>query len=295
MFPARPAYTVAFPGGAIQLGSRCLVMGILNVTPDSFAASGPFASDDEAANAAVRLEAAGADIIDIGGESTRPGAEPITAREELARVLPVLERLRGRISVPISIDTSKADVARAALSAGASIVNDVTGLQGDPAMARTVGAAGAALVLMHMRGTPKTMAAEAVYGDVVTDVTSELGAAIARAVAGGVARDRIIVDPGIGFAKRAAHSYGVLARLADIGAALERPVLVGPSRKSFMAAALGEVPPAERDWGTAAAVTACVLAGAHIVRVHAVEEMIQVVRVAEELRKHAMTRVTEQP
>jgi dihydropteroate synthase len=260
-------------------------MGILNVTPDSFSESGRLHSPDEAADAALALEAAGADLIDIGGESTRPGAEPVSASEEIDRVLPVLERIAGRVRVPISIDTSKTAVARHALAAGAAIVNDVTGLQHETALAGVAAQSGAALVLMHMRGTPKTMSAHADYADLVGEVVGELGSAIARASAGGVGLDRIIVDPGVGFAKHASHSYGVLARLAAIGAALERPVLVGPSRKSFMRDALGDVPPGERDWGTAAAVTAAVLAGAHIVRVHAVKEMVQVVRVAEEIRR----------
>jgi len=259
-------------------------MGILNVTPDSFAEPAPRLEPDEAARAALALEAAGADIIDIGGESTRPGAAPVDVRDEMARVLPVIERLGGRVSVPISIDTSKAAVARAALRAGASLVNDVSGLQRDPSLATVVADSGAALVLMHMRGTPATMAGEAVYEDVVADVIRELRAAADRAVERGVPRERLIVDPGIGFAKRASHSYGVLARIDEIAAALDRPVLVGPSRKSFLRDALDGRPATARDWGTAAAVTAAVLGGAHVVRVHAVEEMVQVVRVAEEIR-----------
>ena len=227
----------------------------------------------------------GADLIDVGGESTRPGADPLSAEDELARVLPVLEGLAGRLRVPISIDTYKADVARAALDAGASIVNDVSGLRYDPALARVAADRGAALVLMHTRGRPKTMYADAVYDDVVAEVAEELKASIAVAVEAGVPSDRIVVDPGVGFAKRPEHSYGVLARLAELAAALARPVLIGPSRKSFMRDALEGRPPPERDWGTAAAVTAAVLAGAHIVRVHAVAEMVQVVRVAEDTRR----------
>ena len=262
-------------------------MGILNVTPDSFAETGSRLDPDRAIAAAVEMEAQGADLVDVGGESTRPGAEPLSADEELARVLPVLKGLAGRLRVPLSIDTYKADVARAALDAGASFVNDVSGLRHDPALMRVVAERGAALVLMHSRGGSKTMYADAVYGDVVADVVGELKASLARAVAGGVAIERIIVDPGVGFAKRPEHSYGVLARLAELAAALARPVLVGPSRKSFMRSALGDRPSVERDWGTAAAVTAAVLAGAHVVRVHAIAEMVQVVRVAEEIRRHA--------
>jgi dihydropteroate synthase len=261
-------------------------MGILNVTPDSFAETWPRLDPAAAVDAAVKMESDGADIIDIGGESTRPGAAPLPAEDELARVLPIIRVLAGRLRIPISIDTYKADVARAALDAGACMVNDVSGLHREPALARVVVEHGAALVLMHSRGTPVTMAGQAIYEDVVAEVTAELTASIAVAVDSGVPVERIIVDPGVGFAKRPAHSYGVLARLPEIVAALGRPMLVGPSRKSFMRDALNDRASAERDWGTAAAVAASVLAGAHIARVHAVAEMVQVVRVAEEIRRH---------
>jgi dihydropteroate synthase len=261
-------------------------MGILNVTPDSFAESGSRIDVDRAVDAALDMEADGADLIDVGGESTRPGAEPVTAAEELARVLPVLERLAPRLRIPLSIDTYKSVVAREAVAAGAALINDISGLRFDPALAGVAAEMRAPLVLMHSRGRPKTMNDDAVYGDVVKDLVSELRDSIAAATAAGVPRDRLIVDPGIGFAKRAPHSYGVLARLPEIAAALDRPILVGPSRKSFMRAAVGDRLAVERDWGTAAAVAAAVLNGAHIVRVHAVAAMVQVVRVAEEIRKH---------
>ncbi len=284
----RSSYTLPLrSGGALRLGDRPLVMGILNVTPDSFAESGSRLDVAAAVDAALRMEAEGADLLDIGGESTRPGAQPIDAREESARVLPVLERLAGRVRIPVSIDTYKADVARAAVTAGAAIINDISGLRFDPRLAEVAAETGAALVLMHSRGRPATMIQEAVYGDVVHDVVRELRDAIAAAVAAGVPREAIVIDPGIGFAKRPPHSYGVLARLPEIAAALDRPTLVGPSRKSFLRQALGDRPAGERDWGTAAAVTAAVLNGAHIVRVHAVAEMVQVVRVAEEIRRYA--------
>jgi dihydropteroate synthase len=283
----RRSYTIPLPSGRVlELGSRCLVMGILNVTPDSFAEPSPRRDASAAVALALEMEAAGADLIDIGGESTRPGAEPVSADEELARVLPVLTALRGRLRVPISIDTYKADVARAAVAAGAALVNDVSGLRVEPGLAREVAASGAALVLMHSRGRAKTMNAEAVYGDLMAEVSSELRDSLRSAVDAGVPIERMIVDPGVGFAKRPSHSYGVLARLPELAAALDRPVLVGPSRKSFLRDTVGGRPAAERDWGTAAAVTAVVLAGAHIVRVHAVAEMVQVVRVAEEIRRH---------
>jgi dihydropteroate synthase len=270
----------------LRLGERCLVMGILNVTPDSFADSGLYRDAQDAVAAALQMQADGADLIDIGGESTRPGADPISADEELSRVLPVLNGLRGRLDLPISIDTSKADVARAAIDAGAAIVNDVSGLRSGPSLARSVAQAGAALILMHGRGSSKTMYAEAEYGDVVAEVIDELRGSVRTALEAGVPAERLIVDPGVGFAKRPSHSYGVLARLPEIASALDRPVLVGPSRKSFLREAVGGRPAPQRDWGTAAAVTAAVLAGAHIVRVHAVAEMAQVVRVAEKIRRH---------
>jgi len=260
-------------------------MGILNLTPDSFAEASPLADAAAALDAALRMESEGADVIDIGGESTRPGAEPVPAGEELSRVLPVLTALAGRLRVPISVDTYKSDVARAAVAAGAAIVNDVSGLRRDPALARAVADNGAALVVMHTRGRSSTMYAEAVYDDVVADVIRELRDSMRCALDAGVPMERLIVDPGVGFAKRPLHSYGVLARLPEFAAALDRPVLVGPSRKSFLREAVGGRPAAERDWGTAAAVTAAVLAGAHIVRVHAVAEMTQVVRVAEAIRR----------
>ena len=261
-------------------------MGILNVTPDSFAERAHLLGADAAVEVAVRMEADGADIIDVGGESTRPGADAVSEDEESARVLPVIAALALRLRIPISIDTTKARVARAAVDAGAAIVNDVSGLRYEPGLARAVADTGAALVLTHTRGRSKTMYAEAVYDDVVADVARELGESVQLAQESGVAAERLVVDPGIGFAKRPAHSYGVLARLPELAAALGRPLLVGPSRKSFLGGATGDRPAFDRDWATAAAVTAAVLAGAHIVRVHAVAEMSQVVRVAEEIRRN---------
>ncbi|HVC19924.1 MAG TPA: dihydropteroate synthase [Vicinamibacterales bacterium] len=284
---SRRHYDLPLPGGRrLVLGPRTLVMGVLNVTPDSFAEAVPRLDPVQAAADAHRMEAEGADLIDIGGESTRPGAGPVTVEEELARVMPVIDRLRGRIGVPLAIDTSKAAVARAALDAGVAIVNDVSGLRADPALAGVVAAHGAALVLMHSRGTPRDMHHEARYESLLDEVAAELRAAMARAVEAGVPAAQLILDPGIGFAKRPAHSYGVLAGLSAL-TPLDRPLLVGPSRKSFLCTAIGDVPAPERDWATAAAVTAAVLEGAHIVRVHAVHAMGQVVRVADELRRHA--------
>ena len=294
MFPPRHSYRVPLADGRIlELGPRPLVMGILNVTPDSFAESSPRTDPAAALDLALRMEADGADIIDIGGESTRPGAEMLPAAEEARRVLPVLQTLRGRIRVPISIDTYKAEIAAAAIAEGAVLVNDVSGLRYEPALAEVVARTGAAIVVMHTRGRSKVMYEEARYDDVTGEVVAEIETSLAVAAAAGVPRERVIVDPGIGFAKRAADSYGVLARLPEFAAGLNRPLLVGPSRKSFMQGALGMKPAPERDWGTAAAVTAAVLTGAHIIRVHAVAAMVQVVRVAEEIRRHTRPRSTE--
>ena len=276
-------YTVPLPDTApLQLGGRTLVMGIVNVTPDSFSDGGLCLDPDHAADHAQEMEAAGADLLDIGGESTRPGANAVSVEEELARVVPVLDRLRGRVRVPVSIDTYKAEVARIALDHGAAIVNDVSGLLYEPKLAAVVAACGAALVLMHNRGRSRHMYREAAYGDVGMEVAGELGDRIAAAIEAGVARSRIIIDPGLGFAKRAEHSYAALAALGRL-ATLDRPMLVGPSRKSFLGAG-GDGGPDDREWGTAAAVTAAILEGAHIVRVHRVREMLQVVRVADRIR-----------
>jgi dihydropteroate synthase len=283
----RARYSIPLPSGStLALGERCLVMGILNVTPDSFADSRHAIDAPTAIDAALQMAAAGADLIDIGGESTRPGATPIDASEEQTRIVPVIRGLAGQLKIPISIDTYKADVAHAALDAGASIVNDISGLRFEPRLARVVADARAALVLMHSRGTVTTLHAEPMFRDLLGEIVDELRGSIRIAGDAGVAPERLILDPGIGFAKRPPHSYGVLAHLPDLASALDRPLLVGPSRKSFMREAVGGRPAAERDWGTAAAVTAAVLAGVHIVRVHAVAEMVQVVRVAEQIRRH---------
>ena len=281
---ARRRYSVPLPGMApLRLGDRTLVMGIVNVTPDSFSDGGLWLDADRAADHALELEAAGADLLDIGGESTRPGAMVLAAETELARVVPVLDRLAGRARVPISIDTYKAAVAGVALDHGAVIVNDVSGLLYEPALAAVVAERGAALVLMHNRGRSRDMYDEAVYRDVGVEVARELGGRIAAAIEAGVPRSHIIIDPGLGFAKRAEHTYGALASLGHL-ASLDRPTLVGPSRKSFLAAAADDAGSADREWGTAAAVTAAVLNGAHLVRVHQVREMVQVVRVADRIR-----------
>jgi dihydropteroate synthase len=281
----RSVYLVPLPGGRfLELGERTLVMGVLNVTPDSFADGGRFADPDRAADAALEMDAAGADLIDIGGESTRPGADPVSADEVRARIEPVLERLAGRMKAAISIDTYKAAVAEAAIDRGASLVNDISALRYDPDLARVVARSRAALILMHNRGRSRDMYRAASYGNVPDDVADELGERIAAAEAAGIERERLIIDPGIGFAKRADHSLAMLAGLPRL-IRLDRPVLVGPSRKSFLQAALGDRPTDRREWATAAAVTASVLLGAHIVRVHGVSEMVDVVRTADAIRR----------
>jgi dihydropteroate synthase len=265
------------------LGERTLVMGILNITPDSFSDGGVRLDPGRAIEDGLRMIGEGADILDVGGESTRPGAEPLPADEELRRVLPVIERL-ATSGLPVSIDTYKASVAREAIAAGAVIVNDVSGLQSDRDLGATIAETGAAVVLMHNRGGSRDMYREAVYTDVAAEVTEELTAAITRATAAGVSRDAIIIDPGLGFAKRATHSYAALAGIAGL-AVLGRPILSGPSRKSFLTAVLSNRPPDRREWGTASAVAASVWLGAHIVRVHGVAEMVDVVRVADRIRQ----------
>jgi len=283
----RRRFTVPLPGGrSLLLGERTLLMGILNVTPDSFSDGGRLASSGAAVEAALAMVEAGADIIDIGGESTRPGARAVPAGEERDRVVPVIEALARETRVPISIDTYKPAVATAALAAGAVMVNDISGLRYEPDLANVTAVAGAALVLMHTRGRSAEMYREAAYHDVVAEVLDELRESVAFATAAGVERRQIIVDPGIGFAKQAAHSFEALARLHEF-ADLGLPILAGPSRKSFLMRPVGkDLPPRERDWATTAAVTAAVLEGAHIVRVHAVAEMRQVVRVSDEIRRY---------
>ena len=264
--------------GEIPLGSP-VVMGILNLTPDSFSDGGLHLDPERALAHAEAMVEDGAGLIDVGGESTRPGAHPVPADEELRRILPFLERAAGRLDVPLSVDTRKAEVARAALAAGARVVNDVSGLAHDPEMAATVAAAGAGVVLMHTRGTPTDMAERAHYGNVGAEVAEELGAAVARARAAGIPDGAVVVDPGIGFAKSAEHSIALLGDLGPIRA-LGFPVLVGPSRKSFLGTLL-DAPPEERLPGTLAACVVAYLEGARIFRVHDVRPVRRALIVAE--------------
>ena len=268
-----------------MLGERTLAVGILNVTPDSFSDGGRLGGVEAAVARGLALFEEGADWVDVGGESTRPGAARVPAEEEIGRTAPVVEALRRRGAGPLSIDTTKAEVARAALDAGADVVNDVSGLAFDPAMAALVAARGVPVVLMHLRGGFDSMHRAPAYRDVMGEIVRELAAALARAEAAGIARERTIVDPGLGFSKEAAHSLEALRRLGEL-ATLDRPVLVGPSRKSFIGRVLGTGVD-DRLMGTAAAVAASVLLGAHLVRVHDVREMAQVLRVADAVRGDA--------
>lgn len=258
------------------LGERTLIMGVLNVTPDSFSDGGRYLDPDRAYARALELEEEGADIIDIGAESTRPGSSRVSEAEEKRRLIPVLKRLRGRLAVPISVDTYKSGVAEHALKLGAEIINDPSGLTFDPQLARVVARYDAGLILNHMRGTPETWAKLPPLPDPMGAILQDLEAAVHRAVRAGVDRSRIVVDPGIGFGKRGEQNSEILARLPEM-ARLKLPVLVGPSRKSFLAQKTEE----ETLFATAAAVTAAILGGAHLVRVHDVRQMRAVVAVAD--------------
>ena len=272
----RRRFTWKLKDREIQLGERTLVVAILNVTPDSFSDGGQYADPDRAFARALELEEQGADIIDIGAESTRPGSARIPEAEEKRRLIPVLKRLRGRLSVPISVDTYKSGVAENALEVGAEIVNDPSALTFDPQLAKVVSQRDAGLVLNHMRGTPESWAKLPPLKNVLGAIREDLEASIHRAARAGVQRARIVVDPGIGFGKRGEQNAEILARLGEL-APLELPVLVGPSRKQFLRQ------PGEREtqFATAAAVTAAVLAGAHLVRVHDVVEMRAALTVAD--------------
>jgi dihydropteroate synthase len=279
----RKIFRLRLASRTIVLGERTLVMGVLNVTPDSFSDGGKFVDVQSAVEGGFQLESAGADLLDIGGESTRPGAYPIDAQEEMDRILPVLEGLRGQLKIPISVDTQKSEVAEASLRAGAEILNDVSALRTDLRMAEVVRRHRAPIILMHMRGNPTDMQKRPFARDVMRDVVGGLRQSVARARKAGVPESQILLDPGFGFGKSYAQNYELLARLPEI-VALGFPVVTGTSRKSFVGRALagGKEPwPVEgRLLGTAATVTAEILGGAHIVRVHDVADMTQVARVA---------------
>ena len=284
------SYTLSWQNHVLNLGQRTAVMGIVNVTPDSFSDGGRFHAVDAAVGHAEYLIRCGADIIDIGGESTRPFARAVSPQEEISRILPVIKQLAGNTTVPISIDTTKAEVADAALNAGAAMINDISALEMDPQLAQVAVYHGVPVVLMHMQGNPRTMQLEPTYNDVVSEVRDYLGAAIRRAAAAGIPTERIIADPGIGFGKTGRHNLLLLRHLqalTDLGV----PVLVGPSRKRFirdLVRAPGQEDPApdrlEVEAGTQAAVAAAVMNGAHIVRVHDVERTRATLNVLDAIR-----------
>jgi dihydropteroate synthase len=280
----RKNFQLNLGSGTLPLGEHTLIMGVLNVTPDSFSDGGKFLHPRAAVLQALAMQAAGAHLIDIGAESTRPGSRETSGEEELKRLLPVLKRLRGKLKIPLSVDTRKAAVAEAALQAGAGMINDVSGLRHDPQLARVAAARNAPVILMHMRGEPHSMQEAPFARDVVADVLQGLRWSVATARIHGVARSRILLDPGIGFGKSWRQNYELLARLEEI-AKLGFPLVVGTSRKGFLGATLarsGKPAPREnRIWATAATVAASILHGAHIVRVHDVAEMAQVARVTD--------------
>jgi len=284
----RKQFRLRLPSRKLLLGERTLIMGVLNVTPDSFSDGGAFMDSQAAVARALELEREGADILDIGGESTRPSAVPVSAEEELSRLLPLFRALEGKLRIPISVDTQKAAVAEAALAAGAEIVNDISALRSDARLAEVARRARAPIILMHMRGTPRTMQRGPFARDVIRDVLAGLREAVARARRAGLAKTQLLLDPGIGFGKSHEQNFEILARLQEL-ARLGCPLVIGTSRKGFLGHAMarpGEspVPSSERLLGTAATVTASILGGAHIVRVHDVAEIARVVRVADAIR-----------
>jgi len=264
----------------LNLGDRTLIVGILNVTPDSFSDGGKYLDPDRAFARAVELEEEGADIIDIGAESTRPGSTRVSEAEELRRLIPVLKRLRGKLAVPISVDTYKAAVAAKALELEVDIINDPSALTFDADLARTAAQSNAGLILNHMRGSPEAWAKLPPLKDVMRTISSELDASVHRAVRAGIDRRQIVIDPGIGFGKRWEQNAEILAQLDQL-ARLELPIEVGPSRKHFLA----KESPVETEFATAAAVTVAVMNGAHMVRVHDVKSMRSVFEVADEIAK----------
>ena len=264
----------------LQLGERTLIMGVLNVTPDSFSDGGKYQDPDRAFARAVELEELGADLIDIGAESTRPGSARISEAEEMRRLVPVLKRLRGKLTVPLSVDTYKAAVAEKALELGADVINDPSALTFDADLARKVAHANAGLILNHMRGNPETWAKLPPLNNVIRTIAAELDASVHRAVHAGLDRRQLVIDPGLGFGKRKEQNAEILAQLGELGR-LELPILVGASRKHF----LSRESTTETEYATAAAITAAVLNGAHIVRVHDVKAMKVVVEVADEIAR----------
>ena len=288
--PASPRHVIMTAGPhEIVIQSNPLVMGVLNVTPDSFSDGGTFVTVEQAVDHARQMQAEGADIIDIGAESSRPGAHPIDEREELRRLIPVVEAVRAAVSLPISVDTTKAAVARSAIQAGAAIVNDISALQGDSLMAQLVAETGVGVVLMHMQGTPQTMQQSPRYGNVVEEVMAFLQQRAQVAIACGVRSSQIVLDPGFGFGKLQEHNLRMLAEF-EAFTTLGYPVLAGVSRKQFIGNVIRR-PVHEREFGNAGAVAVAVLKGAHIIRVHDVRAMKDTAMVVSAISRHARSSV----
>jgi len=267
----------------LDVSRRTVIMGILNVTPDSFSDGGSFFHSEEAVAQALQMQQDGADIIDIGGESTRPGSAPVTLDEELDRVIPIIEKLAPELQIPISIDTYKAGVARQALQAGAKIVNDISGLRFDPQMASTIANFNAGVVIMHIKGAPRDMQKNPYYNDVIAEISEYLTASADLAIHEGIKKAQIVIDPGIGFGKRLEDNLEIIRNLAKFKI-LGYPLLVGPSRKSFIGAIL-DLPVEQRLEGTIAASAACILNGANILRVHDVLEIKRAATLIDKLNK----------
>jgi dihydropteroate synthase len=272
-------------GYEFDWGKRTYLMGILNVTPDSFSDGGDFNTLEAALSQAITMVENGADILDLGGQSTRPGAEQISIKQELNRVIPIIQAIRHKLSIPLSIDTTKAQVAQAAIAAGADVVNDISAATFDEQMLSVVARLNVPLILMHIRGTPQTMQTLTDYQDLISEIYQFFEARIEAAIKAGIRRSHLIIDPGIGFAKTYAQNLEILRNLPDFKS-LNLPILIGTSRKSFMGKILGENDPKKRVWGTAATCCAAIEKGADILRVHDVKEMYDLVRVADAIYKN---------
>lgn len=273
---------LAWSNFSLDFSKKTYIMGILNVTPDSFSDGGLYFSEKKAIEHALKLVEDGADIIDVGGESTRPGSEPVTLEEEIRRTIPVIKAISKEIRVPISIDTYKAEVARHALDAGATMVNDISGLRFDPYMPAVVAEYGVPVVIMHIKGRPKDMQQNPVYDALIPEIMDYLRISIRLAIKFGIKEDRIIIDPGIGFGKTFEHNLEIINNLKEF-TLLEMPLAIGVSRKAFIGRILGDLPPQERLEGTAAAVAIAIYNGANIIRVHDVKEMVRVARVVDSI------------
>jgi len=269
---------------SLDFSKKTYIMGILNVTPDSFADGGLYFDKSSAIERAYQIVEEGADIIDIGGESTRPGSEPISIKEELIRTIPLIEAISKKIKVPISIDTYKSEVAKVALDAGASMVNDISGLRFDPRMPDVVSEYKVPVVIMHIKGKPQDMQQNPVYDALIPEIIDYFRMGIKIATGAGISEDKIIIDPGIGFGKTFAHNLEIINNLYEF-TLLEKPILIGPSRKAFIGKILGDVPATERLEGTAAAVSISIINGANVVRVHDVKETVKVAKVADAVKR----------